>query len=522
MNRRLNQLLVGACFGLLVSAGANLALAGNDQQARTLRNEAIQQDYLAMKFDDAVDKLQKALDLCAGDACTPSLIARLHRDLGVVYIAGLEENEEGKAEFISALNIDPTITLDKDLTSDRVEAVFAEVKAAIAESKAKAKKAEEDKLKAETSGDIQHKPPTEGLVQTPLPLFARLKAGFRADKLRVRFKNDTGDWMTAEMKQVGDGYGVQLPCKGVGASPRTLQYFIEASVKGDVVALNGSRTAPHKVAIKTKLDGPPPALPGQPPPTQCVEECPPGACTAQQGEECHEDQDCLAGLACIERVCAPAKPDAAKAMGKRIWVTAAFQVDFMVLGPKNDVCMGGNEYKCYWANGQYYEPLPATGEGAGDKIGSTGFGASTMRVLVGADYLLTPRISLGARLGYAFGGAPKDFIPFHAEVRGAYWFIARSPTASILPYAVLAAGLGQVDGHIAVSVRQDEAQFGIPAGPYNLTAWRSGGPAFAALGLGAMYQIAGTLGPFMELKIGEVFPNMATVGSFQVGASYGF
>jgi hypothetical protein len=530
VNRRFNQLLLGACFGLLFSAGAGLALAGNDQQARTLRNEAIQQDYLAMKFDDAVDKLQKALDLCGTNACSPSLIARLHRDLGVVYIAGLEENEEGKAEFISALNIDATITLDKDLTSDRVDAVFAEVKAAMAESKAKEKKEADDRLKAETGGDIQHKPPTEGAVQTPLPLFAKLKPGFKATKLKVRFKNDTGDWLGVDMKKIGEAYGVELPCKGVGASPRMLEYFVEASVGGDVVALNGSRTAPHKVAIKRKLDGPPPALPGEPPPTQCVEECPPGACTAAQGEECHEDQDCAKGLACTNRVCTPAKPDATKAMGKRIWVTAAFQVDFMVLGPQNDVCLGGNAYKCYWANGTYYYPMPDTGEGAGDKIGSTGFGASTMRALVGADYLLTPRISIGGRLGYAFKAAPEGFLPVHAEARAAYWFIPRSPTAALLPYAVFAAGLGQVDGHIAVSVRQTDPQPNAPgaepaviqAGSYNLTAWRKGGPVFASLGVGAMYQIAGTMGVNAEVKVGMMFPNFATIGTFQIGASYGF
>jgi hypothetical protein len=396
----------------------------------------------------------------------------------------------------------------------------------MAETKAKEKKAAEDKLKAETGGDIQHKPVTEGVVQTPLPIFAKLKAGFKATKLKVRYKTDTGEWAGADMKKIGDGWGVELPCRGVGSTPRALEYFVEASVGGDVVALNGSRTAPHKVVIKTKLDGPAPTLPGEPPPTQCSDECPPGACTAKEGEECRDPQDCGAGLVCTNHVCTSATPNAAKAMGKRIWVSAAFQVDFMMLGPQTDVCMGGNAYKCYWANGTFYAPTPD--QGNGDKIGSTGFGASTMRALVGADYLLLPQVSVGARLGFAFKGAPEQFLPFHAEARAAYWFTPRSPNGGFLPYAVFAAGLGQVDGHIAVSVTQSQAQDSVPGSPrippgtYNLTAWRKGGPAFASLGLGAMYQIGSNLGAFLELRVGELFPATATVGMFHVGAAYGF
>ena len=89
---------------------------------------------------------------------------------------------------------------------------------------------------------------------------------------------------------------------------------------------------------------------------------------------------------------------------------------------------------------------------------SSGAAAGTMRALISFDHAPSERISLGARLGYAFGGAPatlngRSFLPIHAEGRASYW---RRPlsTSGWHPYVHLGGGLAQVDiGKSEVTVR---------------------------------------------------------------------
>jgi hypothetical protein len=500
------------------------AVGANDQEARNLRQQAIMNDYLAMHFDAAVEKLEKALDLCAADQCSPSLVARLHRDLGVVYVAGLEDLEEGKAEFISALNIDPSIVLDKDLTTDKVSAVFEEVKGALAEERAKKKKEEDQKRAITAPGDIIHVPPPESQVQTALPIYAELKEGIVANKMKIRFKTDTGDWESLEMKKIGSGWGALIPCKNIGASPRMVEYFIQAYGGEDVVASIGAQTVPLKVQTKLKISGPPPALPGQAPPGQCVDECPPGqpGCGAVKGAECMGDEDCSEGLVCTNRVCSP-KLKASDKRGRLSWLSLAFQQDLMFVSAEENICSGGNQYRCYWGNGDYYAGIPDSP--LGNKIKSSGFVAGTMRVLVGFDYLLSPNLSLGARVGFAFGGPPQDFIPVHVEARGAYWFIRRSLVPGFRPYLVAAAGLADVAGHIGVKVTQSMPAFEGDqtfTNPETLSATRRSGPVFLGAGLGALYEFTQNIGAYLELKGAFMLPNSAATVALQIGASYGF
>jgi hypothetical protein len=540
VHRCVKKILLGASFGLLLAGweARSLAAGANDQEARNLRQQAIMNDYLAMQFDAAVEKLEKALDLCAADQCSPSLVARLHRDLGVVYVAGLEDIEEGKAEFISALNIDPSIVLDKDLTTDKVSAVFEEVKGVLAEDRAKKKKEDDQKRAITAPGDIIHVPPPESQVQTALPIYAELKEGITAQKLKVRFKTATGDWESVEMKKVGTGWGVQIPCKTIGASPRMVEYFIQAYSGEDVVASIGAQTVPLTVQTKTKLAGPPPSLPGQNPPGQCIDECPPGqpGCGAVKGAECMGDEDCSEGLVCTNRVCAP-KLEPSQKLGRRSWLSLAFQQDLMYVGAEDLICSGNNQWNCYWANGTFYGGIPD--EVAGNKIKSSGFIAATMRVLVGFDYLMSPNLSLGARVGFAFGGEPQNFMPAHVEARGAYWFIRRSLQPGFRPYLVAAGGLANVAGHIGVKVTQSVATCrtnGLCPGPgpvppdqddsftqpMTLSAWRKSGPVFLGVGLGGLYEFSQNLGGYLELKGAYMLPSAAPTMAIQIGGSYGF
>jgi hypothetical protein len=101
------------------------AAAANDAAASKLRQDAIYQDYLATRFDDAPAKLLKALALCAGAPdCTATTRAHLHCDLGVIDFA-LQRPDDGRAEFAEAVKQDPTVALDHDLSTPALERAFA-------------------------------------------------------------------------------------------------------------------------------------------------------------------------------------------------------------------------------------------------------------------------------------------------------------------------------------------------------------------------------------------------------------
>lgn len=100
--------------------------APKDAEATRLAEQAIQDDYLATRFDQAVKKLKKAVNLCKKGKCSDSVLARVHRDLATVYIAGQNKRDAGKAELKKALKLDPELELDENLTTPELEAAFVE------------------------------------------------------------------------------------------------------------------------------------------------------------------------------------------------------------------------------------------------------------------------------------------------------------------------------------------------------------------------------------------------------------
>ena len=88
-------------LALLLLPGAARS-APKDAAVTRIADDAINNDYLALHFNEAVKKLRGALVTCGANACSAQVRARLHRDLGVVLIAGLNRAGEGKKEFAEA------------------------------------------------------------------------------------------------------------------------------------------------------------------------------------------------------------------------------------------------------------------------------------------------------------------------------------------------------------------------------------------------------------------------------------
>jgi hypothetical protein len=367
------------CAALFVPSVA--LAASKDKAATALDSKAMQTDYLAADFKKAEQELKKAIALCGGSGCAAPLAARLHRDLATVYIAGMKQGAKGKAELKLALDADPDLQLDNDLTTAELRKAF------IAAGGHDAKPVEEEKP-AE-----QEKPPEE----------------------------ETGE---------------------------------------------------HKEA-----------------PAEAAEE--------------------------------------AASTGHKNWLSVHFEQDFLVYGAQDNVCASygvtdAPNYSCFQSGSQFgYAPGQTIQPGVGNHVAG-GIGRATSRILIGFDRLVSPNISLGARVGFAFGGAPTTlqgakFLPLHAEVRANYWF-GTDPFASssLRPYLSLSAGVAEVDGHVLVEYYDATPAKG------TLDAYRKAGRGFAGLGFGVMIPFAGSSGIVPELRALEMFGSSATAFDLSIGYALGF
>jgi hypothetical protein len=124
--RRIGFLIAIVFFSSLASRSA--FAAPNDDQAAKLREAAIYQDYLGTDFAAAEKKLTQALALCEKpDDCSAATRARLHCDLGVVLFA-TQKLAEAHAQFSAAIQEDPNIAIDADLTTPDLQKEFAAAK----------------------------------------------------------------------------------------------------------------------------------------------------------------------------------------------------------------------------------------------------------------------------------------------------------------------------------------------------------------------------------------------------------
>src|SRR5262245_18125973 len=110
MHRRLRWALpfvasIATCLSGPLAARAE----PNDASSPKLAKKAIDADYLGTKFEAAEQKLKQALALCGPKSCSSKVLGRLHRDLGVVYVGGMNKPAEGKAQFVAAIKADPDI-----------------------------------------------------------------------------------------------------------------------------------------------------------------------------------------------------------------------------------------------------------------------------------------------------------------------------------------------------------------------------------------------------------------------------
>ncbi|HEY4105744.1 MAG TPA: hypothetical protein VGM44_17715 [Polyangiaceae bacterium] len=254
-----------------------------------------------------------------------------------------------------------------------------------------------------------------------------------------------------------------------------------------------------------------------------------------------KDQDSEAGE--NEEKPAPPPSEESSSGARKNWVSIGFEQDFLVYSSTNDVCATNGipdsnppsnqifpeapGYACFQGGSQYgYSAGQTIYPNAGNHVGA-GVGVSTSSVLLGFDRVIGSNFSVGARVGFAFGGGPQTldgskFLPLRLEIRGNYWF-GNDPFASssVRPYVGLSAGVAELDGHVPVEYYQDAAGYSAN-NKGTLDAWRRAGKTFAGLGFGLMVPIAGSSGIVPELRVKEMFGSSSLAFDASLGYAYGF
>lgn len=239
-----------------------------------------------------------------------------------------------------------------------------------------------------------------------------------------------------------------------------------------------------------------------------------------KAEEKKKDESCDSESGtCLEEE--PAKSDNSPSKGSKNWLSLHFEQDLLLYSSQNNVC-GSNgganaaNYSCF------QDGAPFTGTiapGPGNHV-SGGIGRGTARLLLGFDRLLSSNLSLGLRVGYAFGGRPAGadkFFPFHLELRANYWFgSAPFEGSGIRPYLSLSGGMAEVDGKVPVEYYDQTGK------KDTLDAWRKTGKPFAGLAFGLMVPFAGDNGIVPEVRAMQLFGASGTVFDVSIGYARGF
>lgn len=578
MYRRLSIRLL--CLALLtfftLPASAQFT---RDNAANKKIDEAINEHYLATDFDKAEGVLTGTINAC-GEKCSPAVIAKAWMYVGIVRGSGKSDQGGAKEAFQKALSTDPTVKLDTQLATPETQKTFEGLggsgAAASPEPKptAAAPAANDD---AGDKGGVKCTPDVRDF-ETRRAVPMECTSDEEVASMEIRYKPFGEDaWKSVKMKKVNDAFRGEVPCDATGTAG-TLKVYVRAKdASGETVDSFGSKAKPVEYTTSESSSSEAPSYPGEQAPTRCVakEECPPNfpgcggsvrgnkdwgvACdnsmeckeglmcndgTCEAAPACEKDADCDSG-SCVDNKCSVGAGDSSGgAKFKKNWIGLHFAQDIAIMGGTNVCGLDAREnqgYACYDAGSSDVpynaEPYPGAGIATGTVV-------ATRRLLLSFDRAFTPNITLGLRAGFAFSGGPPagkvvggaegtKFLPFHGELRLAYWFGKNAlGKKGIRPYVHVGGGMAQVDGKVKVTVRDCSSAAnpaacqagtdasGAPA--KDLDAWRKMGQGFITAGGGVAYAFKENIQAQLNLNFMFMLPTSGVVLQPSLGIGYGF
>ena len=314
-----------AALALVFPAAAQAQQGPRDAAATSLIRQAMQ-DYQDLEIDRAVTRLNTALRTCSNNGCSQAVLARVHMSLGVVYVGGQQNTQEGVAAMVQALQADSHAEPDTLLATPEINAAFADARRQAGgrttpPPNPNTNNPPPTRPPPAASGDLLHTPATEQLENVPLPIYVEPASPITPAHVYAHFRG-TGmrQFTRQEMQRIGGGWGVEIPCGQVIQG--SIDYYISAvDDVGTTLASTGSEDAPMHVpvlAASARRTVPAPSLPNRPAPEACssADECPPGvtgpSCrrgaagtgSGGLGDPCGTSSECGEGLYCDAGACA--------------------------------------------------------------------------------------------------------------------------------------------------------------------------------------------------------------------------
>lgn len=557
----------------------SLPAAAANKDAATLKkiDEALNVHYLAADYAKAEEVLNAAVKACGTKSCSGEVLAKAYVAIGVIRGNAKQDIAGARNAFENAKAADPNTLLDSALATPKVLAEFYKVMERELPPEAANPEGETDEEAAapeikETgaprvspAGDLRCTPASGYEVQTATPIAVvcePLEGVVRAE-LYYRMAGET-EYQAILMSVVDGTLRAHIPCEALTKTGKLEVYIIAQDFNKDMIDTFGNIVTPANYVLAPKTTQPTPSYPGQPPPKRCMELLTGAGMT---GQACSEAARCRTGNYCAEGICRKSPPCESNVdcetnkcennfcvmeedflddkepnpwmiglhAGMDLWMApSAKQVcgDASLLSGDYN-CYGRGEERTYAAGlAPNHNSIPMTDPGAGGDV-SSGFRPATIRLLLSVDRVMTRYLSVGGRIGWAFGGGPrtilyqdgvpkqhKSFWPAHIEARGTLWLKSLS-RPGFHPYVHLSAGIAEVDAKI--EIKGTYTYNGDPV-KRELDAWRKLGLMFVGGGGGVLWTFAKTRthGAQLNVNLMYMFPSSGLIIEPTLGYVYSF
>jgi hypothetical protein len=254
-----------------VFVGVVLAMAGAARAAEQddgALNRVVELNKKALALYEALDMkgaaalLTQALELCASAHLdSHPTAARTHIHLGVVYVSGLKNREQGLAEFRKAIAIDAKIRITKSLINPEVQVAFAEAqafaRAPMASNKALPFPTGQEPAVRSTPTErvdyeINHPLVTEATRGKPVVIKAQIPPGLGAAKVMLAYRAEDGyEFLARTMVPIENAvswFQAEIPSEATQG--KSVTYYIEAQNADDqAIEHSGTPEQPHRITL---------------------------------------------------------------------------------------------------------------------------------------------------------------------------------------------------------------------------------------------------------------------------------
>lgn len=242
---RRNTFLV-VIVGLLLGAGSAGAQDAQILKKIDTLNRLAMEEYDLGEYPAALKGLEKTLEAIKAAKLETHAIAAVTRvNLGIVHGGGLMAADAAVREFVTALEIDPTVTLPADRRTAELDKLFDQARAAIEARKKPPEAAPDGPVKG-----IAHTPVDAAPEGQAIAIAARVGADVKAKKVILYYRaRGAKDWIVVAMAgSLRAGYRAEIP-PGATATD-AIEYYIEArNAKAKIAATRGNAATPFSITI---------------------------------------------------------------------------------------------------------------------------------------------------------------------------------------------------------------------------------------------------------------------------------